>query len=72
MDMRFRIWNVSSPYRASSLKALGSELAKYKLDIMAGQEVKWVECGSQPADDYTFLYETAFSCIVEREQQLSG
>jgi hypothetical protein len=36
------------------LKTVASKLVKYKLDLVAVQGVKWVEGGSQPADDYTF------------------
>jgi hypothetical protein len=30
--------------------------AKYKLDLMAVQEVGWDRGGTKPADDYTFVY----------------
>jgi hypothetical protein len=35
MNMRFVTWNVRGLYRAGSLKTVASELAKYKLDIVA-------------------------------------
>jgi hypothetical protein len=58
MDMTFRTWNVTSLYRACSLKTVSSELAKCKLDVMAKSmtEVRWDKGGSQPVDDYTFFY----------------
>jgi exonuclease III len=56
MDMRYGKWNVTSLYRAGSLKAVASELAKYNLDLVAVQEARWDMGGSQPADDYTFFY----------------
>jgi hypothetical protein len=31
-------------------------MAKYSLDLMAVQEVRWGKVGSEPADDYTFFY----------------
>jgi len=31
-------------------------LTKYKSDLVAVQEVRWDEVGSQPADDFTFFY----------------
>jgi hypothetical protein len=43
-------------YRTGSLKTVASELAKYNFTLMAAQEVRWVEDGSLPADDYMFLY----------------
>jgi len=56
MDMRFVTWNVSRLYRTGSLKALSSELQKYKAVLVAVQNVRWNKGGSQPADDYTFFY----------------
>jgi exonuclease III len=56
MDMRFETWNVRGLYRAGSLKTAASERARYNLDLVAVQEVRWVEVGSQPAEDYTFFY----------------
>jgi len=39
--MRFGTWNVSSMYRAGSLTAAASELARYELDLVGVQEVRW-------------------------------
>jgi hypothetical protein len=50
MDMRFGTWNGRILYRAGSLKSVASELAKYKLELVAVQEVRWYVDGSQPAD----------------------
>jgi exonuclease III len=44
--MRFGTWNVRSLYRAGSPKTAAGELAKYNLDLVAVQEVRWVEAGS--------------------------
>jgi exonuclease III len=41
MDMRFGTWNVRSMYRAGSLRAVGEEISKYKLDLVGVQEVRW-------------------------------
>jgi hypothetical protein len=38
------------------VETIGSELAKYNLDLVAMQEVTVVEGSSQPADNYTFFY----------------
>jgi len=44
-----------SLYQAGSLKTVASELAKCNLrSVVAAQEVRWVEGGGQPADQYTF------------------
>jgi hypothetical protein len=55
MDMRYRIWNVRRLCRTGHLKTVASELAKYKLYLVAAQEVRWDKGGSQPADDNIFF-----------------
>jgi hypothetical protein len=40
-DMRFGTWNVSSLYRSGSLMTVVGELARYKLDVVGVQEVRW-------------------------------
>jgi len=35
MDMRFKTWNVMSPYKSSSLKTVAREMAKYNLNLVA-------------------------------------
>jgi hypothetical protein len=56
MDIRFETRNVRSICRVGSLKTVASELAKYNLDLVSVQDVRYVECDSQPANAYTFLY----------------
>jgi exonuclease III len=54
--MRFGTWNVRSLYRAESLKTVLGELARYKLDLVGVQEVRWEGGGIKPAGEYTFFY----------------
>jgi len=54
--MRIGMWNVTSLYRAGSLKAAGRELTKYKLDVVCVQEVRWDKRGTVRARDYDFFY----------------
>jgi hypothetical protein len=56
MDMRFGTWNVRSKYRAGSLRVVGGEISKYKLDLVGVQEVRWDRGGTEPAGQYTFFY----------------
>jgi exonuclease III len=56
MDMRFGTWNVRSLYRAGSLMTVSRELARYKLDLVGVQEVRWESGGTEPAGEYTFFY----------------
>jgi exonuclease III len=56
MDMRFGTWNVRSLYRAGSVMTVSRELARYKLDLVGVQEVRWEGGGTEPAGEYTFFY----------------
>jgi len=53
--MRFGTWNVRSLYRAGSLTAAARELARYKLDLVGVQEVRWDRGGKIRARDYNFF-----------------
>jgi exonuclease III len=53
--MRFGTWKVRSLYRAGSLTAAERELAKYKLDVVGVQEVRWDRGGTVRAVGYDFL-----------------
>jgi hypothetical protein len=44
-DMRFGMWNVRSLYRADLLTAAARVLARYKLDLVGVQEVRWDKGG---------------------------
>ena len=54
--MRFGTWNVRSLYRAGSLTAAARELARYKLDLVGVQEVRWDKWGTLRAGDHNFFY----------------
>jgi exonuclease III len=44
--MRFGTWNVRSLYRSRSLMTVAWELARYKLDLVGVQEVRWDKGGT--------------------------
>ena len=48
-------WKVRSLYRTRSLKAAARELARYKLDVVGVQEVRWDKEGTVRAGDYDFF-----------------
>ncbi len=54
-DILLGTWNVRSLYRAGSLKAAARELARYKLDVVGVQEVRWDKGGTVRAGDYNFF-----------------
>ena len=54
--MRFGTWNLRSLYRAGSLTAAAREIARYKLDLVDVQEVRWDRGGTVRAGDYNFFY----------------
>jgi exonuclease III len=54
--MRFETWDVRSLYRSGSLMTVARELARYKLDLVGVQEVRWDKGGTVRARDYTFFY----------------
>ena len=56
MDMRLCTGNVNSLYRAGSLTAAVRELARYKLDLVGVQEVRWDNGGTVRAGDYNFIW----------------
>jgi exonuclease III len=56
MDKRFETWNVRSLCRVGSLMTVSRELARYKLDLVGVQEVRWEGGGTEPAGEYTFFY----------------
>jgi hypothetical protein len=55
MDIRFGTWNFRSLYRAGSLMTVSRELARYKLDLLEVQEVRWEGGGTERVGEYTFF-----------------
>jgi exonuclease III len=54
--MRFGTWIVRSLYRAGSVKTVSRELARYKLDLVGVQEVRWEGGGTEPAGEHISFY----------------
>ena len=59
-DIFLDTWNVRSLYRAGSLTAATGELARYKLDLVSLQEVRWDKGGTVRAG----------ATIVSREKEM--
>jgi len=55
-DIALGTWNVRSLYRAGSLTPVARELARYKLDLVDVQKVRWDKGGTVRAGDYNCFY----------------
>jgi hypothetical protein len=55
-DILLGTCNVRSLYRAGSLMAGARELARYKLDLVGVQEVRWDKEGTVKVGEYSFFY----------------
>ena len=53
--MRFGTWNDRSLLKAGSLTATARELARYTLDLVDVQEVRWDKGGTVRAGDYNLF-----------------
>ena len=65
--MRFGTWNVRILYRAGSLTAAARELARYELDLVGVQGVRWNKGGAVRAGDCNFFVDKETKNI-NREQ----
>jgi hypothetical protein len=54
-DILLGTWNVRSLYRAGTLMAAAREMARYKLELLGLQEVRWEKEGTLRAGDYSFF-----------------
>ena len=68
-NLRFGTWNIKSLYRLGSLTAVTRELARYKLDLVGVQEVRWDKGGSVRTGDYIFSTEKEMK-IIKWEQNV--
>jgi hypothetical protein len=55
-DILLGMWNVRSLYRAGSLMAATRKLARYKLDLVGVQGVRWDKKGTVKVGGYRFFY----------------
>jgi len=58
MEKRHEIgtWNVRGLYKSDSLTIAARELARYKLDLLGVQEVRWGKGSTITAGDYIFFF----------------
>ena len=55
-DIRFGTWYVRGLCRSGSLTTVAREVARYKLDLVGVQEVRWDKGCTVRAGDYIFFY----------------
>ena len=65
-DIVLGTWNVRSLYGAGSLTAVTRELARYKLDLVGVQEVRWDKGGTVRAGDYNFFWRIILRWIFRK------
>ena len=53
--MKFGTWNVRSVYSAGSFTSAVKELARYKLDLVGVEEVRWDKGVTVRAGDYNIF-----------------
>jgi hypothetical protein len=56
-DILLGTWKVRSLYRSRSLRAAARELARYKLDVVGVQEVRWDKGDTYKQGTIFFLWE---------------
>jgi len=69
-DMRFGTWYVRSLCRAGSLTITARELARYKLDLVDVQKVRWHREGTVRAGDCNFFCRKE-TTVINWEQDFS-
>lgn len=56
-DWKFGTWNVRTLLRSGALRAMAQELERYKMDVAAIQEVRWMGENILETRKYAFLIE---------------
>jgi hypothetical protein len=71
-DILLCTWNVRSLYRAGSLMTVTKELARYNLDLVGVQEVRWDKGGTVRAGDYNFFKPTIGKDCLHQDSNDNG
>jgi len=54
--MRYGTCNIRNLYRSGSFSTVARKIARYKLDLLDVQEVRWEKRGTIRAENYIFFY----------------
>ena len=68
--MKFGAWNVRILYRAGSLSVTAGLLARWKLDLLSVQEVRWEKRGMVRGTDCNFSVEKKMKIINWKQNSL--
>jgi len=55
-EIKIGTWNIRTLYKPGALRNINSEIAKYKLHIVALQEIRWLGNGNVQAKNATVFY----------------
>ena len=53
--MRYGTWNIRSLYRSGPFSTVARRTARYKLDLLDVEEVRWEKKGTVRAGNYFFF-----------------
>ncbi|KAL4126161.1 hypothetical protein QTP88_010387 [Uroleucon formosanum] len=56
LETRFRTWNIRTLYKAGALKNIVEEIEKYKVPIVAIQEIRWLGNGNVQSSNSTIFF----------------
>ena len=66
-DVRSGTWNVKNLYRSGSLKTVARGLAKYRLDLVGVQGIRWYKEGTERQRSVLFVRKTKLRAPIKRE-----
>ncbi|XP_055382796.1 uncharacterized protein LOC129612958 [Condylostylus longicornis] len=55
-DLKIATWNVRTMLQIGKMQEVANEMAKYKIDLMALQEIRWANKGKIEKPQYTLFY----------------
>ena len=62
------MWNVRGLHRVGSFTAAARKSARYKLDLVGVQEVRWDKGGTVRTGDYNFFYGKETKIIIWEQE----
>ena len=63
-ELKIGTWNIRTLYRAGAVNNLEKEISRYKLDVVAIQEVRWTGHGKMERKEHSIYY----SCQAKKHE----